>query len=54
MTALLAAGSRPDPRTVACPACQAPPGQPCTAPTVSGRTPVVWVHSARQDRAEDW
>lgn len=54
MTALLAAGSRPDPRTVACPACNAQPSQPCTAPTVEGRRPVSWVHMARQDRAEDW
>jgi hypothetical protein len=39
---------------VHCPACNALPGQPCTAPTVEGRRAVQWVHNARRDLADGW
>jgi len=42
------------PTGVACPACSAPPGRPCTVPTDAGRRDVTWVHHARQDLAEGW
>lgn len=42
------------PLAVECPACQAPPGHRCTAPTVSGRAYVEWFHSARKDLSEGW
>ena len=32
---------------VACPACYAPAGEPCTAPTNTARRVVLWFHSAR-------
>ena len=35
-------------RNVPCPACQAPAGEHCTAPTSTGRREVSWVHSARE------
>jgi hypothetical protein len=34
--------------TVACPACNAQPGQPCTVPTDTSRKLVSWVHLARR------
>jgi len=36
-------------QTVACPACHATAGEPCTAPTDTGRRIVRWVHVARGD-----
>lgn len=36
---------------VACPACQAKPGQPCTRPTDTGRVAVNWFHLRREDEA---
>lgn len=42
------------PIDVECPACFAQPGHRCSAPTVSGRALVEWVHSARKDLAEGW
>lgn len=36
-----------------CPNCQARPGQPCTAPTNTGRRDVKWFHSARESAAAD-
>lgn len=41
--------SEDDDRKVACPACQVPAGEPCTAPTEKGRRPVTWTHSARTE-----
>jgi len=41
-------------RSVGCEACMAAPGQPCTAPTVSGRMPVKWVHNVRRDLVQGW
>jgi hypothetical protein len=35
------------PRDVTCPACFAPVGEPCTAPTDTGRRNVAWHHFAR-------
>lgn len=35
-------------QTVACPNCYAKPNQHCTQPTEFGRTPVGWVHYARE------
>lgn len=43
-----------NPRQITCPACNAQPGHPCTAPTTNGRREVTWVHSSRTDEAEDW
>lgn len=40
-----------DPSEVTCPACQAPIGEPCTAPTNTGRRVVKWWHEAREARA---
>lgn len=34
--------------TVRCPACQAAPGEPCNAPTETGRRNVPWVHLPRE------
>jgi len=39
------------PLEVACPACNARPGRPCTAPTDAARRPVTWFHFARADAA---
>lgn len=36
---------------VACPACQAPAGEPCTQPTDNGRRVVRWAHLSREDAA---
>jgi hypothetical protein len=36
---------------VTCPACNARIGEPCTAPTNTGRRPVSWTHLARDDAA---
>lgn len=44
----------PSHRSVKCPACNALPGELCTAPTVDGRRPVQWVHNSRRDLAEGW
>lgn len=41
-----------NPVQVACPACNAQPGNPCTAPTSFGRRTVTWVHSSREDLAK--
>ena len=38
----------PDALRVACPNCQAPAGELCTAPTNTGRREVKWVHSSRE------
>ena len=38
---------------VACPVCQAKPGEPCTAATSTGRRPVTWYHSGRSLAAID-
>ena len=35
--------------SVACPACQAQPGQPCTTPTDTSRKPMKRYHRARED-----
>jgi hypothetical protein len=43
-----------DPLAWRCPACEAPPNEPCTAPTVSGRARVSWFHSSRKDLADGW
>lgn len=43
-----------NPLTWACPACQAPPGRPCSAPTDSGRRDVDWFHNSRIDLANGW
>lgn len=32
-----------------CPTCFAPAGQPCSAPTVSGRRVVDWFHFRREE-----
>lgn len=40
-----------DPRLQTCPACNARPGEPCNAPTDSGRRNVTWHHLAREDAA---
>jgi len=40
--------TRAQAHTVACPNCYAQPGKPCTQPTDTGRTPVQWVHLARE------
>jgi len=37
-------------QTVPCPTCLAPAGQPCTAPTDSGRRAVTWVHVTRGEQ----
>jgi hypothetical protein len=42
-----------NPKTVPCPACQAPGGEPCTAPTDTGRRPVNWFHLAREDEVRE-
>lgn len=34
-----------------CPACNAQPGQRCSAPTDASRRPVPWHHYAREDKA---
>lgn len=34
-----------------CPNCNAAPGEPCTSPTDNGRTPVTYVHFAREEAA---
>ena len=31
-----------------CPACNANPGEPCTAPTDTSRRPVGWLHASRE------
>lgn len=36
---------------VQCPACMAPEGERCTAPTDTSRRPVDWVHYARETEA---
>lgn len=41
-------------RAVACPACYAAPGHPCTTPTETGRRDVKWTHSARHDARIGW
>jgi hypothetical protein len=41
---------RPAPIDTRCPACNAAPGSPCTAPTDTSRRPVGWIHSAREGR----
>jgi hypothetical protein len=38
-------------RAVACPACYAPAGEPCTQPTDNGRRAVGWHHLSREDAA---
>lgn len=43
-----------DPKLVACPACNALGGMPCTTPTDTGRRPVAWVHNSRADLAKRW
>lgn len=35
--------------TIPCPACFAAAGEPCTAPTDTGRRVVAWVHMSRED-----
>lgn len=40
-----------DPRLVECPACFAPPGRPCNAPTDDGRRDVPWHHLSREGAA---
>lgn len=42
-----------NPLDVDCPACFAPAGKPCTAPTDTdtSRRPVRWTHFSRDDRA---
>lgn len=40
--------------SVTCPACNAPAGKPCTAPTDTGRRPVGWAHNVRTDLARGW
>lgn len=37
------------PKSVACPACGAQPGQPCNAPTDGSRRDVTWFHIKRED-----
>lgn len=37
-------------QTVPCPTCFAPAGQPCTAPTDTGRRAVTWVHVRRGEQ----
>lgn len=39
------------PRDFTCPACNAKPGEPCTAPTNTSRRAVTWFHTAREDEA---
>jgi len=39
------------PLEIRCPACNAGPGQKCSAPTDTGRRDVEWVHHAREDAA---
>ena len=41
-------------RSVACPNCQAPAGEPCTTPTNAGRRDVSWHHDARFDAYRGW
>lgn len=41
------------PYDVDCPACYAPAGQQCTAPTDRTRRPVTWTHYRRDDAAHD-
>lgn len=36
-----------------CPACQAHPEEPCTAPTDTSRRPVRWFHHARVSLARE-
>lgn len=38
---------RDDATDFTCGNCQAQPGQPCTQPTSTGRTPVTWFHYHR-------
>lgn len=52
LTYRLSAADKVD--TVRCPACNASPGDPCTAPTTTGRVKVSWVHDARRDLAQGW
>ena len=40
------------PVLVACTACNAQPGQPCTQPTNTTREMVSWYHRVREDAAE--
>lgn len=40
------------PADVVCPNCNAQPGQPCTQPTNTARTPVLWYHFGRESLAE--
>lgn len=40
------------PREFACPACLAPVGETCTAPSDTGRKPVSWHHLSRVIAAE--
>lgn len=40
-----------NPRVVACPNCNAKPGEPCSQPTDTGRRDVNWYHSAREGAA---
>lgn len=39
----------PEPIDVVCPACNARPGKPCTAPTDTSRRPVGWMHASRTE-----
>lgn len=41
------------PYEVACPACLARPGEPCTQATDTGRKPVTWFHVSREDLAAE-
>jgi len=39
-------------QAVVCPVCNAQAGQPCTQPSNTTRTPVAWVHLARESECE--
>lgn len=45
--------SEASPLDVACPACNAEKGKPCTAPTNTGRRIVAWFHHSRTDLARE-
>lgn len=42
----------PEPIDVVCPACNARPGKPCTAPTDTSRRPVGWMHASRTEAVQ--
>lgn len=44
--------AQPEPIDTVCPACNARPGKPCTAPTDTSRRPVGWMHASRTEAVQ--